>query len=68
MERLKKYDKQRCYAARCPRCHLFMNISGESLLKDERVRCRNCNTISKASTWAKETRNGYTREKNEHTR
>lgn len=53
-----KYDKQCCYAARCPRCHLFMNISGESLLKDERVRCRNCNTISRASTWAKETQNG----------
>lgn len=51
------YDKQRCYAARCPRCHLFMNISGESLLKDERVRCRYCNTISKASTWAKEAQN-----------
>lgn len=63
-----KYDKQRCYAARCPRCHLFMNISGESLSKDERVRCRNCNTISKASTWVKETQNEYTREKNGHTR
>ena len=51
---LPKYDKQRCYAGKCPRCHLYMNISGESLQKDERVRCRNCNTISRASTWAKE--------------
>ena len=50
---LPKYDKQRCYAGKCPRCHLYMNISGESLQKDERVRCRNCNTISRASTWAK---------------
>lgn len=52
-----KYDKARVYAAKCPRCHMFMNICGESLLKDERVRCRYCNTISKASTWAKEAQN-----------
>lgn len=59
-----KYDKARCYAARCPRCHLFMNISGESLLKDERVRCRNCNTISRASTWAKGAQNEQYRPQN----
>lgn len=59
-----KYDKLRCYAARCPRCHLFMNISGESLLKDERVRCRNCNTISRASTWAKEAQDEQYRAQN----
>lgn len=45
------YTAENCYVMSCPSCHVFMNMSGESIVKNERVRCYKCGAQSKAKNW-----------------